>query len=339
MPHAAEPRAHATRAAAAAIGLTAALSLAACASGAPSGDRVPASHKPSATASPSPAPQGVVTLSEANKILDTYQDVNNRANATRDPKLLATVEAGQLYARSKAEFEQFETLSEKEQKDYGKPFTFTDRTFYLPAGGDWFAAQATTNGKNHTVMVFEKSPATANAWKKVVSLFPAKALSPVETADGVAHTAPAATTSGALAPDGVTAAVEDLFATGGTKQGAALSRMSDSVKSILKTYKERGKSLGPQAKVSFFPTTPVNEKVYTLRTPDGVLAIAPLAHNEESLVLQPGLQITPGKVGSVYDKSPRPVMVDVFQGEALVLLPEKGQPDILDYRYAQTDSR
>ncbi|MDT0616372.1 hypothetical protein RM812_40485 [Streptomyces sp. DSM 40712] len=32
-------------------------------------------------------------------------------------------------------------------------------------------------------------------------------------------------------------------------------------------------------------------------------------------------------------------LVDVFQGDALVLLPEKGKPDILDYRYAQTDSR
>lgn len=337
MPHTAEPRAHATRAVAAAIGLTAALTLAACASGAPSNDREPAPHTPSATASP--VPRGVVTLSEANTILDTYQDVNNRANATRDAKLLATVEAGQLYARSKAEFEQFETLSEKEQKDYGKPFTFTDRTFYLPAGGDWFAAQATTNGKNHTVMVFEKSPATENRWKKVVSLFPARALPPVQTSDGVIRTAPAATSVGALAPDGVPAAVEDLFATGGTKQGAPLSRTSETVKSILKTYRERGKSLGSQAKVSFFPKTPVHERVYALRTRDGVLAIAPLAHNEESLVLQPGLQITPGKVGSVYDKSPRPLTVDVFQGEALVLLPEKGKPDILDYRYAQTDSR
>ncbi|MFD7954379.1 hypothetical protein ACFV4X_12875 [Streptomyces ardesiacus] len=337
MPHPAGPHPYAARVAATAVGLAAALSLAACASGASSSDHAPVSHPPTATASPTP--QGVVTLSQANQILDTYQEVNNRANATRDPKLLATVEAGQLYARSKAEFEQFETLSEKEQKDYGKPFTFTDRTFYLPAGGNWFAAQATTTGKNHTVMVFEKSSATGNRWKKVVSLFPAKALPPVQTRDGLASTAPAATTVRDLAPDGVTAAVEDLFATGGTRQGAALDRTSENAKSILKTYKDRGKNLGPRAKVNFFPATPVHEKVYTLRTPDGILAIVPLAHNEESVVLQPGLQITPGKVGSVYNKTPRPVVVDVFQGEALVLLPEKGKPDILDYRYAQTDSR
>jgi hypothetical protein len=84
MPRTAEPRTRATRAAAAAIGLTAALSLAACASGTPASDRAPTLHKSSATASPSPAPQGVVTLSEANKILDTDQDVNNRAK--RDPR-------------------------------------------------------------------------------------------------------------------------------------------------------------------------------------------------------------------------------------------------------------
>lgn len=335
----AEPRTDAARAAAAAVGLTAALTLAACASGAPASDRAPAYHPSSATASPSPEPRGVVTLSEANKILDTYQAVNNRANATRDAKLLATVEAGQLYARSKADFEQFGTLSEKEQKEYGKPFTFTDRTFYLPAGGNWFAARATTTGNNQTVMVFEKSPATNNTWKKVVSLIPSRVVPQVLITDGVARTAPEAAVVGGLAPDGVPAAVEDLFATGGTKQGAVLSRANDNVKSILTTYKERGKSLGPQARVSFFPTTPVHDRVYALRTSEGVLAIVPLAHNEESLVLQPGLQITPGKVGSVYNKSPRPLTVDVFQGEALVLLPKKGQPDILDYRYAQTDAR
>ncbi|MFD8902554.1 hypothetical protein [Streptomyces ardesiacus] len=337
MPYTAGPHPYAARAAVTAVGLAAALSLAACASGASSSDHAPVSHPPSATASP--VPEGVVTLSQANQILDTYQEVNNRANATRDPELLATVEAGQLYARSRAEFEHFETLSEKEQKDYGKPFTFTDRTFYLPAGGNWFAAQATTTGKNHTVMVFEKSSATGNRWKKVVSLFPAKALPPVQTRDGLASTAPAATTVGDLAPDGVTEAVEDLFATGGTRQGAAMDRTNENARSILKIYKARGKNLGPRAKVNFFPATPVHEKVYALRTPDGVLAIVPLAHNQESVVLQPGLQITPGKVGSIYNKTPRPVVVDVFQGEALAFLSEKGKPAILDYRYAQTDSR
>lgn len=336
MRHTAEPRPYAVRVEAAAVGLTAALTLTACASDAPSSERAPASHTPPATASA--APRSVVSLSEANKILDTYQDVNNRANASQDAKLLARVEAGQLYARSKADFEQFETLSAKERKDYGKPFTFSHRTFYLPAGGNWFAVQASTTGKNHTLMVFEKSPATANTWKKVVSLFPDKALPPVQAAGGVADTAPAASTAGELAPQDVSAAVEDLFATGGTKQGAEIDRTSKNAKSILKTYKERGKSLGPRAKVSFFPATPVHERVYTLRSRDGVLVIAPLAHNEESLVLQPGLEITPGKTGSVYDKSPRPVTVDVFQGEALVLLPESGHPDILDYRYALTDS-
>ncbi|MFI9772777.1 hypothetical protein ACIHJG_38960 [Streptomyces sp. NPDC052415] len=337
MPRTAELRPYAARVAATAIGLAAVLSLAACASDAPLSDPAPASHKPSGWASP--APRGVVTISEANRILDHYQNVNNRANATRDAQVLGTVEAGQLYARSKAEFEQFKTLSEKDQKDYGKPFTFTDRTFYLPAGGDWFAALATTTGTTRTLMVFEKSHATNNTWKKVISLFPDRALPPVQTSGGVARTAPVHTTVGALAPDGAAAAVEDLFATGGTKQGDVFPRTSDNVKSILKTYKERGKNLGPQAKVSFFPTTPGHERVYTLRTRAGVLTITPLAHNQESLVLQQGLQITPGEVGSVYDKSPRPLTVDVFQGEALLLLPEQGRPDILDYRYAQTNSR
>ncbi|WP_327411334.1 hypothetical protein OG458_42110 (plasmid) [Streptomyces sp. NBC_01281] len=280
----------------------------------------------------------MVTLSEANRILDKYQTANNCANRTRDPNLLAKIEAGQLFARSKAELEQLATLTNKERQDYGEPFTFRDRTFYLPAGGNWFAAEATTTGKNRTVMVFEKSTATGGVWKKVASLFPEKPVPTVVTSGGVARAASTTAARAGLTPNGAGVAVEDLFATGGKKQGGLFSRENANVKSILKTYRQRGDDLGRQAKVNFFPASPVHKKVYALHTRSGVLVVAPLAHNEESLVTNSAFQITPGKVGSVYDKTPRAVTVDVFQGEALVFLPSHGKPEILDYRYAQTDS-
>ncbi|ATM24554.1 lipoprotein (plasmid) [Streptomyces alboflavus] len=294
---------------------------------------------PARTPSASAPPKGVVTRAQAEKILDHYQEVNNKANKTRSASLLATVEAGQLYARSKADYEQFSTLSAKEQKDQGTPFRFTRRSFYIPPSGDWFAAEATTDGKNHTFMIFEKSAATGRTWKKTVSLFPQKAIPRPTLKNGLAIPADPATTVGQMAPSGVTDAVEDLFATGGTKDGTKLSRSNENAKSILKTYKERNDELGPQASVRYFPTTPLHHKTYTLTTSTGVLAVTPLAHKQETLVTNPGLQITPGKSEALYNKTPRSAVIDSFQGETAVHLPTQGAPEILDYRYAMVDSR
>lgn len=308
--------------------------LSGCASGGQPANDSPTSEPP--TSAP---PRGVVTRAEAEKILDHYQEINNKANRSRNAALLATVEAGQLYARSKADYEQFDTLSAKDKKQAGEPFTFTQRSFYIPATGNWFAAEASTTGKNHTVMVFEKSADTGDTWKKVISLFPQQSLPAPTTKDGVAEPTDANTTVGLLAPANVPDAVEDLFATGGTKDGSKLSHTNDSAKSILTTYKERGNNLGSQATVNFFPATPLHQRVYTLRTDAGVLVIAPLAHKEESLVKNSGLQITPGKTESVYNRTPRALVTDDFQGETVVHLPLQGKPEILDYRYAMVDSR
>ncbi|MFC8125412.1 hypothetical protein [Streptomyces sp. NPDC057302] len=294
----------------------------------------------SVTAPPASAPsQGVVDRAEADKILTHYQEVNNKANKTRDPSVLATVEAGQLYARSKADYEQFSTRSAKGKKRLSEPFYYTKRSFYIPPKGNWFAAQAFTTGKNRTFMIFEKSADTDGSWKKVASLFPQKALPEPATQDGLAATADVDTPVGQMAPAGVTDAVEDLFASGGMKDGKELSQSNKNAKSILATHKERGDSLGPRATVNFFPITPLHQKTYTLTTRSGVLVIAPLAHKQESLVKTSGLQITPGKSEAVYNKTPRSVVVDSFQGETVVHLPLRGKPEILDYEYAMVDSR
>ncbi|MFE9679339.1 hypothetical protein ACFYO5_35375 [Streptomyces sp. NPDC006259] len=70
-----------------------------------------------------------------------------------------------------------------------------------------------------------------------------------------------------------------------------------------------------------------------------VLVIAPLAHKQESLVRNSGLPITPGKTESVYNRTPRALVADQFQGETVVHLPLQGKPEILDYRYAMVGSR
>lgn len=307
-------------------------------SGCASDDKT-AQDSPASAPRTSAPPQGVVTRAEADKILDHYQEVNNKANKARDASALATVEAAQLYARSKAGYEQYSTRSAKGKKALDDPFYYTKRSFYIPPKGNWFAAQAFTTGKNRTFMIFEKSAATDGSWKKVASLFPQQALPAPKTQDGLAATADVDTSVGQMAPTGVTDAVEDLFASGGTKEGKSLSQSNKNAKRILTTHKERGDSLGPKATVNFFPITPLHRKTYTLTTSSGVLVIAPLAHKQESLVKTSGLQITPGESEAVYNKTPRSVVVDSFQGETVVHLPLRGKPEIIDYQYAMVDSR
>ncbi|MBL1115241.1 hypothetical protein JK364_22990 [Streptomyces sp. 110] len=280
------------------------------------------------------APTGIVTLRQAAKILDRYQRVNNAANAARDASLLATVEAGQLYAESKAELEQYYTFSKKRKKEYRAPFFFTKRTFYIPARGNWFAASA-NSGKYRTLMVFERF---GSRWKKVVDLLPDRRLPLPHIKDGLALTAPTDEPSGALSPDRVPGAIEDLFTTGGKKEGTNLSVTPDS-KAIVKTYQERNSELGDQARVNFFPATPRHQTVYALRTGTGVLAIVPLAHKQVSVVKHAGLQLTPTEAESAYASRPRPQIVSEFQGNALVNFPAHSRPEILNYEYGLVDSR
>ncbi|MFE4304864.1 hypothetical protein ACFRR6_02110 [Streptomyces sp. NPDC056891] len=329
-------RSRASRVVTVGAAVAACLTLASACNG-PSGRAQPTPAPPGSSAPA--APVGVVTVAEANAILDNYQDVNNRANASQDADLISSVEAGQLYAQSKAQYEQYGTLGEKEKQEYKKPFYFTERNFYIPEGGNWFAAQAVTEGTSRQLLVFEKSADTANTWKKVAATFPEKSMPPIETRQGLALTADAGTAVGPLAPRTAAAAVEDLFATGGTREGAQLSHENESAKSILKKYAERGSNLGPQAQVSFRPVPPGSGKIYALRTGSGVIAIVPLAHTQESRVTDPSLLITPGTDERVYNATSRSVVVSTFQGTGVVLLSSTGPATLLDYRYELTGSR
>ncbi|GGV55837.1 hypothetical protein [Streptomyces spectabilis] len=283
--------------------------------------------------------RGVLTRAQAHRVLDHYEQTNNQANKTRNPRLLATVEAGQLYERSKAELAQIPALSAKQKKEYAEPFHFTRRSFHIPArGNSWFAAEATTSAGERTLMVFDKTP--GRHWKRVHSLFPSRPMPSPNARRGIADTAGIHHKTGRLAPGEVTAAVEDLFTTGGKNLGRALSHTTGRAPRILTTHRTRGNHVAGQALVHFTPIRPAAKKTYALRTRSGVLAIVPLAHRQTFVVTRPELRMKPAdKHEAIYDKRPRRAVTDLFQGEALVLLPPEGKPTILDYRYALVDSR
>ncbi|MEU9899344.1 hypothetical protein ACIBCS_23725 [Streptomyces phaeochromogenes] len=320
------------------LGLTSTVALTGCGGTTDEGDR-----KADAKASASAAPKGAVTREQAAKIVDNYAAVNGKANATRNAKLLATVEGGQVHEQSKADYKTFSTWTKADQSDYEKPFSYQDRTYYIPAGEDWFAVKATASGSEiPALLVFDKD---GGAWKLMSAVYSDAPIPAIDTGNhGLATAVAPSTRVGALAPDDVSAAFEDLYETGGKKAGAAISHTTDPAKGALKLYKGRDTfDLAKWATKKFFAKDPAYGTTYALRLADGgVLAVVPTAHTQETLLKQQymgSFEITPNKEESVYNPAKRAIVTDTFQGMTLATLPKSGKPSVIAYEYRMTDSK
>jgi len=77
-----------------------------------------------------------VTLADAQAVVAKYNQLNNRANATRDAKLSETIEADPTLAQTRAGFVISRTL-DAAGKDSTKPFTYTDPQIGAPEFGSY----------------------------------------------------------------------------------------------------------------------------------------------------------------------------------------------------------
>ncbi|MFI6851655.1 hypothetical protein [Streptomyces sp. NPDC050416] len=277
------------------------------------------------------APQGVVTRAAAKKIADHYQEVNNKANAARDEKLLGTVEAGQVYAMDKATYTLFETWPKKEQQAYTKPFSYQDREYVIPEKGTatWFAvrAKSSENSKNSVLMVFDKVGGT---YKMVLSLWADGEEPPKLAVDrhGLAEAVDPGTKVGKLAPSDVGAAYADLLETGGKKKGKALTTTKP-VENAKQTYQRSSTEGAADGKATekFFTKPPADPSVYALRTADGgVLALFPAAHKQESLLKENYRSIAdlvPNDEQSALGATRGALITDTFEGQGLAELTAK----------------
>ncbi|MGW6214974.1 hypothetical protein [Streptomyces sp. NPDC055109] len=327
-----------------AIGVTTAVTLTACT--ADTDSTTTADRGGRAPASASPAPTGVVTTQEASKILTAYENANNRANRTRDARLLATVEAGAVNVQSRADYQQFKTWTKKEQAEYGSPFRYERREFAIPSKGTatWFAVSATATGaKDRALLIFDK---VDGAYKLVMALYTDKKEPLPELAfdkNGFAESADPAKQAGSLAPNQVGAAFEDLVETGGKKSGAKLAS-TPLTKSAARLYTERDKQDNSKYSTNrYFAKPPKDPSVYALKLAGGgVLAAFPSAHTGETM-LRPAFmasyKINPSKREAVYNASNRVVIVDEYQGQALAELPPTGKARIISREYRLVDSR
>ncbi|MDQ0933493.1 hypothetical protein [Streptomyces turgidiscabies] len=294
-------------------------------------------------AAASPAAKGAVTEAQAAKILDTYESVNNKANAQQDSALLDTVEGGQLYEQSKADYRMFGTKSKKEQAEYRTPFRYTGRKYWIPAGKDWFAVTSRASAsKSEALLVFGKQ---YGDWKMMSAVRSEVPLPAIATDDsGLATAVDAGTRVGTLAPNQISAAYEDLYATGGTKAGAGISHTTEAAKDAIETHAKRdtGKN-AKYATVTYVATPTEFDTVYALRLKDGgVLAALPTAHASQyalKAAYRENYSITPTEVESVFNGRERDTVVNTYQGMALAVLPKTGKPSVTAREYRIVDSQ
>ncbi|WP_158680957.1 hypothetical protein [Streptomyces viridochromogenes] len=322
-----------------AIGVTTAIPLTACGAG---------TDTDSTGARTSSAPKGVVTQAAAKKIVDRYEQVNNKANVTKNSKLLATVEAGQVNEQSSAEYEQMHTWTEAAQKRYQKPFFYTNRKYYIPAAGSasWFAMQGTsTNEGAKGLMVFDKVGGT---YKAVAAVWMAKGAAVPEIAvdrNGNAEAADPTRHVGALAPNQLGVALADLLETGGKKSGAKLASTT-TTKDYVDSYRERNRSTPKEdlswRTMNYFEADPAHPKVYALKTADGgQFALFPAAFKAEFLHRQfaSGGVIIPGDVSRIYNPKKRAVMIDMYQVQAAAALSPGSKWRVLGAEDEMVDSK
>ncbi|MGW0825230.1 hypothetical protein [Streptomyces sp. NPDC002845] len=305
-----------------AIGVTTAVALTACS--AASGTDAAEDPSPSASATP----QGVVTEQAAKQVLDTYENVNNKANSTRNAKLLGTVEAGQLYVQDQADYVQWKTWPKKKQKRYGSPFTYQSRTYYIPAAGtaSWFAVEVTaSSSKSRGLLFFDKVDGT---YKMVMAFYEGDGESiPKIAVDryGLATVVDPSKRVGTLAPDQLSPAYEDLFETGGTREGKKLTP-TKLTKQAVRVYRDSEKSGTAEghATKKFFAEDPASKRVYALKTANGaVLASFGTAHTQESLVksqYRSSYELIPNEVQSLYSATRGALITDTYQGQVLAEL-------------------
>ncbi|MFF7987103.1 hypothetical protein ACFZDK_49885 [Streptomyces sp. NPDC007901] len=319
--------------------ITTGVSLTACGDSSKDG-----ANTPTASASSTTAPKGVVTTETAKRLVDAYEKVNNQANKTRNAKLLSTVESGQLHELSKAEYKEWLSWSAKDQKEYGTAFYYRQRKYLIPPAdkATWFAVKATStyDAKYQTLLIFDK---VGSIYKMVFSAYTEGKLPEVSLdRDGHATVADASTKVGTLAPDQLGAAYEDFFETGGKKKGTAFAP-TESSKESTKIYQDRNSVNGRWADKTFFAADPTFTKAYALKLTSGdVLAVFPTAHTSEQ-ILKPAYRssflITPADEEAVYNAQRRVVVTDEFQGQALAELSTAKKARVLGIRYRMVDSR
>ncbi|MGW2822122.1 hypothetical protein ACWC24_14085 [Streptomyces sp. NPDC001443] len=256
--------------------------------------------------SPTPTAAPALTKQEALAQIAHYSEINNRANARYDRRLLDTVEDGSLYAMSVADYKQDESLHKADRRKY-KPWSYDlDATnVYIPrfASGRhrWFAA-VTYSGKNdrYARVLIMAEQAKSRQWEMVaaVDLDDKKQLPKIALdSDGYATALEAASAENVAVPVNVLrAAVGDNFSTGGDVTGRKVFTPSAASDRQVKAHDSTIHKFGDHGTTVFSAATSPFTDSYALKTADGsALVVFAHTHIQHDAVSYPGLKIVPEK--------------------------------------------
>lgn len=229
-----------------------------------------------------PAERPLLTKAEANKTVDAYQKLNNRANAQRSASLMAKAEGGAVLAMDQAYFTQIPALDKSDVADNLAPFAYVNRTFYIPPASsktNWFLVRTQgadlTHGKpgklwskNIRFLVFKRS---GDGWRMVVARdFGGSDVAKVPhialDKSGLMKVADPDTKIGKTAPSQLPELVTDLWVTGGHNTPLANTSARRTGSSW---YTERASNLDEHAWVDFTKTAPHPGDVFAAKTADG----------------------------------------------------------------------
>ncbi|MGP3986087.1 hypothetical protein [Streptomyces sp. 3N207] len=288
---------------------------------------------------------GVVSRAQADKLIDHYEKVNNRANKNSDPKLLSTVEGGAVFEQSKSTFKMQKTWSAKERADYRNPFRYVDRKFYIPRKGtaDWFAMVAHSKspgekkGKYPGILVMEKQK--SGDWKMIAGSYSETKWLPKFAKDEDGFVKPVSDTSvmsgSAMAPDALSDSLLDLY-----KQGSAKNRFrtSKSTNAIRKIPKSQNKLLSPHGEAVFSRGESTHEKIHALRTKDGgTFAVFSTEVREHDRGTEVSATIHPSDSMKVYvGNTSAPAFFVDWLHVSSAYIPPKGNPKLLGTEYDMT---
>ncbi|GAA2139401.1 hypothetical protein [Streptomyces synnematoformans] len=268
-------------------------------------------------------PRPVLSEARARTVLENYVEANNAANAELDHGALGKVEGGALFQQSRAQYRQFPTYEKKYQKRYKKPFRYlADRAnYHIPARGDWYMVDAPVAGPGYhegdrSLLVFQRAGGT---WKNVASVGIQGRVPEVAHGDaGLPTVLPADARVGSTALDGLDDAVNDLYVSGGRKEGRLLAE-SEVRRNMVKDHTTRRDWIKPEHDGYFeteFETEnrkwdeayePAFPDVFALRTADGgALAVFNSYDARVDFATRPGFHVIPGDATRLYVEEEEP---------------------------------
>jgi hypothetical protein len=239
-----------------------------------------------------PAPPPVISQKAAAAVLHTYTRINNTANHTRSARLNDRAETGAVRTQTQAEYRTYPYWTTRQKTTISR-FTYLDPTFFIPrqnttASRPWFAVLARfSTSRWRSFMTFTK---TGNAWKLTAET----PISPdltiptvVMDADGYVRAVDPDTTTLAMQPSDLPAAVNDNYATGG-RAGGAIFVPNAVANGQRQAYQDAKTFLRPVATSHFTPANDPYADVYAIGTADGgALVIASSAHSQIDSVSEP----------------------------------------------------